>query len=100
MTDVIVLYVLPHNQVNAKTHLFVDGNRLRDRVIFLQDPESRTIDRLGLRKDRAEPMELGVPHPTTYVIDRAGIVRLADVREDYHIWLDPEPVIDVLRAIP
>ena len=43
-------------------------------------------------------MEEGVPHPATYVIDRLGIVRFVDIREDYHIWIDPEPVLAALRA--
>jgi hypothetical protein len=38
-----------------------------------------------------------VPHPATDVLDREGVVRLFDVREDYHVWLDPEPVIEALR---
>ena len=41
-----------------------------------------------------------MPHPTTYVLDREGRVRLVDVREDPHIWLDPEPIIAALERIP
>jgi hypothetical protein len=33
-------------------------------------------------------MEEGVPHPTTLLIDRKGIVRFVDVREDFQTWLD------------
>jgi peroxiredoxin len=98
--DLVILYVLPDNQVNEKTLRFIDGNSLRDRVRFLQDPASRAIDRLGLRKPGPEPIEAGVPHPATYVLDRQGRIGLIDVREDYHIWLDPEPVIAALERIP
>jgi peroxiredoxin len=45
-------------------------------------------------------MELGVPHPATYVLDREGRVRFVDVREDFHIWLDAETVVAALREIP
>jgi peroxiredoxin len=57
------------------------------------------IDRLGLRNMNPEPMEVGVPHPATYLIDRAGIVQLVDVREDFHIWLDPGVVAETLARI-
>jgi peroxiredoxin len=98
MPDVRILYVMANEQINAKTQRFIDGNELRDRVVFLRDPESRVIERLGLRKEDVEPIEAGVPHPATYVLDREGVIRLVDVRHDYHIWLDPEPVLEALRA--
>ncbi len=97
--DLVILYVLPSNQVNPKTLRFIDGNDLRDRVVFLQDPDSAVIDRLRLRRPDPEPMEEGVPHPATYVLDRDGVIRLVDVREDYHIWLDPELLVEALARI-
>jgi peroxiredoxin len=100
MPDLVVLYVLPDVQVNEKTLRFIDELGLRDRVRFAVDPGSRTIDRLGLLKADPEPMELGVPHPATYVLDREGRVRFVDVREDFHIWLDAETVVAALREIP
>lgn len=96
----MVLYVLPDTQVNDKTLRFIEELGLRDRVRFLSDPGSRTIDRLGLRKMDPEPIELGVPHPATYVLDREGVVRFVDVREDFHIWLDTGVVVTVLQGIP
>ena len=99
MPDVAILYVLANEQVNPKTIRFIDGNNLRDRVRFLRDPESATIDRLGLRRPDPEEMEAGVPHPATYVLDREGVIRLVDVREDFHIWLDSERVLEALESI-
>lgn len=99
MPDVRILYVMASRQVDRKARSFIDGNHLRDRVTFLLDPESVTIDQLGLRKSDPDELERGVPHPTTYVLDPDGIVRLVDVREDYHIWLDPAPVIATLEQI-
>ena len=98
--DVEILYVLPDNQVNEKTLFFVDGNRLRSRVRFLRDPASGAIDRLGLRKQDAEPIEAGVPHPTTLLLDRGGVVRLVDIRTDFQLWLDSRLLVDALAAIP
>jgi peroxiredoxin len=98
--DLTVLYVMASNQIDAKTLRFVDELGLRDRVRFLRDDASVTIDAFGLRKQDAEPIEAGVPHPATYLIDRDGIVRFVDVREDFHVWLDPQELLRSLAGIP
>jgi peroxiredoxin len=98
--DLVVLYVMAENQVNPKTRRFVDELGLRERVRFLVDPGSRVIDRLGLRLEDPEPLERGVPHPATYLLDRDGVIRLVDVRADYHVWLDPQLVVDTLAGLP
>ena len=98
--DLVLLYVIADNQLNQKTRFFIDGNRLTDRVTFLQDPFSASIDRLGLRRPTPRALETGVPHPSTYVLDRGGIVRFVDVREDYQIWLDSSLVLEAVAEIP
>jgi peroxiredoxin len=98
--DLEIVYVLASNQVNDKTLRFVDELGLRERIRFAVDPRSRAIDALGLRKEDPEPIEVGVPHPATYLLDREGIVRFADVRRDFHIWLDPQVVLDTLAQVP
>ena len=98
--DVSILYVLADNQINEKTRRFVDETGLRAKVRFLADPGGGAIEQLGIRKADPEPMEDGVPHPATYVLDRRGQVRFIDVREDFHIWLDPQLTVDALAAIP
>jgi peroxiredoxin len=97
--DLVILYVLAEGQINAKTRRFIDEGRLRERVRFLADRDSRLIDALGLRVEDPEPIEEGVAHPATYLLDRQGRVRFADVREDYHIWLDPNAVLEALAQI-
>lgn len=96
----MILWVSAERQMPAKARRFVDAHGLRARVRFLVDPESRAIDRLGLRRPEPEPIEVGVPHPATYVLDREGVVRFADVREDFHFWLDPELPLRALAEIP
>ena len=98
--DVVLLYVLVDSQVNDKTVRFIDGLGLRDRVRFLVDDGGAAIDTLGVRLENPEPMEEGVPLPTTYLLDRNGRVRFVDVRRDYHIWLDASVLLDALAAIP
>ncbi len=98
--DLVLLYVLADNQLNRKSRFFINGNRLTDRVIFLQDPFSASIDRLGLRRPNPDLLETGVPHPSTYVLDRNGIVRFVDIREDYQAWLDSSLILEALAEIP
>ena len=98
LPDLRVVWVMADNQINARTLRFIDENGLRDRVEFLSDPESAAIDALGIHKPDPEPMEEGVPHPTTYLLDERGVVRFVDIREDFHIWLDPEVIARELGA--
>ena len=97
-SDLVIVYVMADNQVNAKTLRFLNETGLRKRVRFAVDPGSRAIDRLGLRKEEAEDMEAGVPHPATYLIGQDGTIAMVDVRRDYHIWLDPGVVLEALAA--
>jgi peroxiredoxin len=97
--DLQILWVMAGNQINPRTRLFIDENGLRERVRFLSDENSAVIDQLGLRRPNAEAIEAGVPHPTTYLLDRDGIVRFVDVREDFHIWLDPAVVVEALSRL-
>jgi len=92
--------VHPSNQVNDKARRFIDSYGLQDRVIFAQDPGSAAIERLGVLLPNPEPIEAGVPYPTTFLLDQDGIVRFIDVRENYHLWLDPTLLVDALREVP
>ena len=95
-----IVWVMADDQINEKTHRFIDGMGLRDRVTFAVDRGSRAIDALGVRLENPEPIEQGVPHPTTYLLDADGIVRFADVRRDYHVWLDAAHLRKLFDALP
>ncbi len=98
--DLRIVWVMADNQINDKTRRFIEEAGLRERVRFLKDAGSRVISSYGLLLGDPEPMEAGVPHPATYLIDREGRVRLVDVREDFHIWLDPAPIRAALASLP
>ncbi len=100
MQDLVILYVMAGNQINQKTLRFIDELGLRERVHFLVDPGSALIDRMGLRKQEPEPIERGVPHPATYLLDRQGVIRFVDVRKDFHVWLDPDFTAAALSTLP
>ena len=97
--DLQIVWVMAKRQLNARSLRFVDDYGLRSRIHFWVDPESRAIDALGLRRPNPEPIEEGVPHPTTLLLDRDGIVRFADVREDFRLWLDPAMVREALAQL-
>jgi peroxiredoxin len=65
--------------------------------LFLSDPGHRVIDRYGL----LNPSGRGgtIPHPTTLVIDRAGIVRWKFVETDYKVRPTNQMILDALKAL-
>ena len=97
--DLRVVWVMSEVQINDRTRVFIDELGLADRILFLADPQSRLIRELGILKDDPEPIEKGVPHPTTLLLDRQGRIQFVDVRTDYHIWLDPTAVKEVLARL-
>jgi peroxiredoxin len=98
--DLKIVYVIPDNQWNDKSTRFVESFGMRDRILFAVDPGSQAVDQLGVRREDPEAIEEGVPHPATFLIDRGGVVRFADVREDFHVWVDSEFLREALDAIP
>jgi peroxiredoxin len=51
---------------------------------LVADADRVVIDRYDL-KNTWEPIHRGAPHPSAYIIDQMGIVRFADVRQNY-LW--------------
>lgn len=98
--DLEIVWVMAKRQLSPRALRFVDDYGLRERIHFWVDPDSIAIDRLGIRRPNPLPIEVGVPHPTTLLLDRDGIVRFADVREDFHVWLDPEVVKEAFAGLP
>lgn len=64
---------------------------------FLSDPGHRVIDRYGLL-NRDDPR--GIPHPTTYVIDRQGVVRWKFTEVNYKIRPTNAMILEALAALP
>ena len=97
--DLQIVWVMSKAQINERTRVFIDELGLAERVLFLSDPKSKLIRDLGVLKEDPEPVEKGVPHPTTLLLDRGGRIRFVDIRTDYHIWLDPSVVTDALAKL-
>ena len=62
---------------------------------FLSDSGHRVIDRYGLLNESS----VGWPHPTTYVIDRHGVVRWKFTEVNYKIRPTNQMVLDALARL-
>jgi peroxiredoxin len=65
--------------------------------VFLSDPGHLVINRYGLLNPD-DPR--GIPQPTTYVIDRQGVVRWKFTEVNYRIRPTNAMILDALKAIP
>lgn len=65
---------------------------------MLTDVDHRVIDRYGLFNPD-EPRSRPVPHPTTFVIDKEGIVRWKFVEVNYRIRPQNEDILEALMAL-
>lgn len=97
--DLRIVWVMSDTQINARTRAFISELGLGDRILFLTDPKSNLIRQLRLLKPDPELIEVGVPHPTTLLLDREGTIRFVDVRENFHFWLDPRALVDALANL-
>lgn len=64
---------------------------------LLSDPDHAVISRYGLLNMEAAQKGRFLPHPTTYVIDRHGIVRWKFTEVNYKIRPTNEMVLEALR---
>lgn len=64
--------------------------------LFLSDPGSQVIDRYGLRNPDDDR---GIPHPTTFVLDRNGVVRWKFIETDYRVRPTNEMILEALARI-
>lgn len=62
---------------------------------FLSDAGHKVIDRYGL----LNPSGRGWPHPTTYVVDKKGIVRWKFTEVNYKIRPSNEQILEALKGV-
>ena len=68
-------------------------------VTLLSDSEHKVIDRYGLLNEKAAEHGRFMPHPTTYVIDKAGKVRWKFTEVNYKIRPTNEMILAALNGI-
>ena len=70
------------------------------RTLLLADPDLAVIKRYGLFNEASTGTARPVPHPTTYVIDREGVVRWKFTEVNYRVRPTNEMVMEALRKVP
>lgn len=65
---------------------------------LLSDPDHAVIDRYGLLNQH-DPGARPIPHPTTFVIDTAGVVRWKFLEINYKIRPTNEDVLKALNEV-
>lgn len=73
-----------------------DGRTIE--YMLLSDPGAAVIRRYGLLNEDAAPDRL-IPHPTTYVIDREGVVRWKMTEVNYRIRPENEDIRAALEEL-
>jgi len=69
------------------------------RATLLADPDLALTDRFGLRNPRNLTPRgvVGLPIPTTFLVDARGVVRWVDQSDDFQIRSSPERVLGAIR---
>lgn len=68
-------------------------------ITLLSDADHKVIDQYGLLNEQAAQRGRFLPHPTTYVIDRKGIVRWKFTEKDYKVRPTNEMILAELKKL-
>ena len=78
----------------------VQGKTSKDFAItLLSDADHKVIDAYGLLNENAVKQGRFLPHPTTYVIDKGGVVRWKFTEKDYKIRPTNEMILGELNKL-
>jgi peroxiredoxin len=80
---------------NKREHLLPMQQKKQYPFPVLADEGGAVVEKYGLRNHWAV-VHRNIPHPATYVIDRAGVVRLADVRRNFFFRTRVPTILDAL----
>ncbi len=97
-TQILVLSVdRPGDLQKMVDRISRDDGRAPD-FPFLSDPDHAVIDRYGLFNP-GDPSGRQITHPSTFVIDREGIVRWRFVEVDYRVRPSNEEILEALSDL-
>ena len=68
-------------------------------ITLLSDGDHKVIDRYGLLNEAAAKQNRFLPHPTTYVIDKTGMVRWKFTEVNYRIRPTNEMILSELEKL-
>ncbi len=87
---------------HEKQQMMIDRISMEDGILpdypLLSDPDHRVIDRYGLYNPD-ECRRRPVPHPTTLVIDRRGVIRWKFVELNYRIRPEFDDIVAAVNAL-
>jgi peroxiredoxin len=69
-------------------------------ITLLSDADHRVIDHYGLLNETAAKQGRYLPHPTTYIIDKAGTVRWKFTEKDFKVRPDNAAILQELNKLP
>ena len=69
-------------------------------VTLLADADHAVIDRYGLLNEKATARGRFLPHPTTYVLDKAGVVKWKFTEKTYKIRPTNQAILEQLKKLP
>ena len=96
-TELVVISVDDENETRMTIRRVGDDGKEPD-FVFLSDPEHQVIDRYGILNANGGRRG-ALPHPATYVIDKAGTVRWLDVQTDYKIRPTNAMILDAVKKL-
>ena len=67
---------------------------------LLADPESTVIKAYGILNEEAAGRFAGIPHPTTFIVDREGVVRSVLFEEGYRDRHTVDELVEAFRKEP
>jgi peroxiredoxin len=80
-----------------KLKTFSDRNKIA--FPMLSDPESKTIDAYNIRNEAAKGKAVGVPHPGTFILDRAGVIRAKLFLEGFRDRHTTEALVEAAKSV-
>jgi peroxiredoxin len=89
--EILDVSVDPHDKARQTREKLKDNPGFN--FPLLSDADHRVIDRYGLLNDKSQR---AVPHPTTLVIDRKGVIRWRFTEVDYRVRPSNE---DILKQV-
>jgi peroxiredoxin len=75
------------------------SERMKITFPMLSDPESKTIEAYHIRNEAAKGKAVGVPHPGTFVLDQAGVIRAKLFLEGFRERHTTEALIMAAKAV-
>jgi peroxiredoxin len=75
------------------------GPRSEFRITLLSDAKHEVIDRYGLLNEAAAAKGRFLPHPTTYIIDKTGVVRWKFTEKDYKMRPTNQMILGELKKL-